>query len=161
MKHITKNRPQMVSITKLYFFFAKETFVCIRVTHRKSEELLHNIRYNRGNTHGFHEFYALFFTRKQTSILTLQLSVLLPCFRQQIKGEQSDEIRHSSLINSKPHEVKSTDMHCILTTNINKCRGEKDEEERIPDLRLGNVFQLPSRRISRRWTRSGTNLVIF
>ena len=31
----------------------------------------------------------------------------------------------------------------------------------MPDLRLGNVFQLPSRRISRRWTRSGTNLVIF
>ena len=31
----------------------------------------------------------------------------------------------------------------------------------MPDLRLGNVFQLPSRRISRRWTRSGTTLVIF
>ena len=32
----------------------------------------------------------------------------------------------------------------------------------MPDLRLGNaVFQLRSRRISRRWTRSGTNLVIF
>ena len=31
----------------------------------------------------------------------------------------------------------------------------------MPDLRLGNVFQLPCRRISRRWTRSGTNLVIF
>ena len=31
----------------------------------------------------------------------------------------------------------------------------------MPDLRLGNVFQLPSRRISRRWTRRGTNLVIF
>ena len=31
----------------------------------------------------------------------------------------------------------------------------------MPDLRLGNVFQLPSRLISRRWTRSGTNLVIF
>ena len=31
----------------------------------------------------------------------------------------------------------------------------------MPDLRLGNVFQLPSRRISRRWTRSGTNHVIF
>ena len=31
----------------------------------------------------------------------------------------------------------------------------------MPDLCLGNVFQLPSRRISRRWTRSGTNLVIF
>ena len=29
------------------------------------------------------------------------------------------------------------------------------------DLRLGNVCQLPSQRISRRWTRSGTNLVIF
>ena len=32
---------------------------------------------------------------------------------------------HSSFISSKLHEVKSTDMHCILTTNINKCRGEK------------------------------------
>ena len=31
----------------------------------------------------------------------------------------------------------------------------------MPDLRLGNVFQLPSRRIFRRWTPSGTNLVIF
>ena len=35
------------------------------------------------------------------------------------------------------------------------------EEEKKPDLRLGNVFQLPSRCISRRWTRSGTNHVIF
>ena len=97
--------------------------------------------YKRSNTHGFYvEFCALFFARKQISILTLQLSALLPCIRQQIKGEKSDEIGHSSLINSKPHEVKSIDMHCILTTNINKCRGEKnDEEERMPDLRLGNV----------------------
>ena len=31
----------------------------------------------------------------------------------------------------------------------------------MPDLRLGNVFQLPSQRISRRWNRSGTNLGIF
>ena len=38
---------------------------------------------------------------------------------------------------------------------------KNDEEGRMPDLRLGNVFQLPSRRISRRWTRSGTTLVIF
>ena len=29
------------------------------------------------------------------------------------------------------------------------------------DLCPSNVFQLPSRCISRRWTRSGTNLVIF
>ena len=144
----------MVSITKLYFFFAKEAFVCICVTHRKSEELLHNIRYNRGNTHGFHEFYALFFTRKQTSILTLQLSVLLPCIRQQIKGEQNDEIRHSSLIISKPHEVKSTNMHCILTTNINKCCGEKTTRRKGCQI----FTSAPARR---RWTQSGTNIVIF
>ena len=31
----------------------------------------------------------------------------------------------------------------------------------MSDLRLGNVFQLSSRRISKKWTRSGTNLVIF
>ena len=40
------------------------------------------------------------------------------------KHEQNDEIRHSSFRSSKPHEVKSTDMRCILTTNINICRGE-------------------------------------
>ena len=31
----------------------------------------------------------------------------------------------------------------------------------MPDLRLGKVFQIPSRCISRTWTRTGTNLVIF
>ena len=31
----------------------------------------------------------------------------------------------------------------------------------MPDLCLGNVFQLPRRRISRRWNRRGTNLVNF
>ena len=31
----------------------------------------------------------------------------------------------------------------------------------MSDLRLGNIFQLPSRPISRRWARSGTNLGIF
>ena len=31
----------------------------------------------------------------------------------------------------------------------------------MPDLCLSNVFQLPSQRIFRRWTPSGTNLVIF
>ena len=31
----------------------------------------------------------------------------------------------------------------------------------MPDLRRGNVFLLPSRRISRSLNRSGTNLVIF
>ena len=38
---------------------------------------------------------------------------------------------------------------------------ETTVKKKITDLRLGNVFQLPSRRISRRWTRSGTNFVIF
>ena len=31
----------------------------------------------------------------------------------------------------------------------------------MPDLRLSNVFQLPRQRISRGWTRRGTNLVNF
>ena len=38
---------------------------------------------------------------------------------------------------------------------------ETTGKKKMTDLSLGNVFQLPSRRISRRWTRSGTNLVIF
>ena len=121
MKHITKNRPQMVSITKLYLILRKKLLFVSVLPIEKAR----SSRITLGITD---EFYALFFAGKQTSILTLQFSVLLLCIRQQIKGEQSDEIRHSFLINSKPHEVKSTDIHCILTTNINinrKCRGEK------------------------------------
>ena len=34
------------------------------------------------------------------------------------------KIRHCSFRSSKPHEVKSTDMRCILTTNTNICREE-------------------------------------
>ena len=45
-----------------------------------------------------------------TSILTLQWSVLLPCIRQQIKGEQSDEIRHSSFISRKPLEASKSHL---------------------------------------------------
>ena len=72
------------------------------------------------------------------------------------------EVKSTDPHELKLHEVKSTDMQCILTTNINKCRGIKaTRRKKMPDLRLGNVFQLPSRRISRRWTRSGTNLVSF
>ena len=40
------------------------------------------------------------------------------------KHEQNDEIRHSSFRGSRPDEIKFTDMRCILTTNINICRGE-------------------------------------
>ena len=54
-------------------------------------------------------------------------------------------------LGSKPHEaacsksrVESIDLHCILTTNINKCRGGggggNDEEEKMPDLRLAKVY---------------------
>ena len=39
--------------------------------------------------------------------------------------------------------------------------GKKDKEEKMPHFHLGNVFQLPSQRISRSWTQSGTNLVNF
>ena len=38
---------------------------------------------------------------------------------------------------------------------------KNDEEKKTPHLRLGNVLQLPSRLIPRRWSRSGTNYVIF
>ena len=53
-------------------------------------------------------------------------------------------------LGNKPHEaacsksrVESTDLHCILTTNINKCRGgrgKNDEEEKMPDRRLAKVY---------------------
>ena len=78
MKYITINRPQMVSITKLYLTLRKKLFfvsVVLPIEKARSHRMtLGPIRYNRGNTNRFHEFYALFFAKKQfkTSILTLQ-----------------------------------------------------------------------------------------
>ena len=62
---------------------------------------------------------------------------------------------------TKPHLVKSTDLHCILNTNINKCRGEKP-------IRRGKTARSSPRQCipattpaqSRRWNQSWTNLVI-
>ena len=76
---------------------------------------------HRGNTDGFHEFQFHDFSR--VTSLKLQF-VPYSCrfiyltFANTSKHEQNDEIRHSSFRSSKPHEVKSTDMRCILTTNI-------------------------------------------
>ena len=53
-------------------------------------------------------------------------------------------------------------MRCILTTNINICRGENTTRRKNCQIfASADVFQLPNRRISRRWTRNGTNVVIF
>ena len=53
-------------------------------------------------------------------------------------------------------------MHCILTTNINICRGENTTRRKNCQIfASADVFQPPNRRISRRWTRNGTNVVIF
>ena len=103
---------------------------------------------NRGNTHGFHEFQFHDFSpsnKFKLQFLPYSCRFTYLTFANTSKHGQNDEIRHSSFRSSKPHEVKFTDMRCILTTNINICRGENTT----------------SRRISRRWTRSGTNLVIF
>ena len=120
MKHIKINRPQMVSITKLYLTLRKKLFfvsVVLPIEKARSHHMTLGI--TEVNTNGFHEFYALFSPRNKfkTSILTSQLK----------------------------------QMSC----------SKNDEEKKTPDLRFGNVFQLPSRRSSRRWSRSGTNLVIF
>ena len=82
---------------------------------------------NRGNTHEFHEFQSHDFS--PSNYLKLQFlpysgRFIYLTFANTNKHEQNDEIRHSSFRSSKPHEVKSTDMRCILTTNINICRGE-------------------------------------
>ena len=60
MKHITINRLQMVSITKLYLTLRKKLlFASVVLPIEKSQESSHDIRYNRGNTNRFHESYAL------------------------------------------------------------------------------------------------------
>ena len=120
---------------------------------------------NRGNTHEFHEFQ--FHDFSPSNYLKLQFlpysgRFIYCTFANTNKHEQNDEIRHSSFRSSKPHEVKSTDMRCILTTNINICQEENaTRRKKCQIFCLGNVFQLPSWCISRRWTLSGTNLVIF
>ena len=99
-------------------------------------------------------------SKLKTSILILQKSVLFvftlgsPTLVKVNKAMKSGTLQltlHSKVARrTKPHVVKSTDLHCILNTNINKCRRENYEEDKMPDPPLGNVFQLPRRRISRR-----------
>ena len=86
---------------------------------------------NRGNTHEFHEFPANSHSTIFHRVTNLKLQFLpysgrfiYLTFANTNKHEQNDEIRHSSFRSSKPHEVKSFDMRCILTTNINICREE-------------------------------------
>ena len=71
----------------------------------------------------------------KTSILILQKSVLFvftlgsPTLVKVNKAMKSGTLQltlHSKVARrTKPHVVKSTDLHCILNTNINKCRREK------------------------------------
>ena len=79
------------------------------------------------------------------------------------KHKQNDEIRHSSFRSSKPpHEVKSTDMRCILTTKINICRGENTTRRKKCQIFASAMYSIcQAWCISRRWTRKGINLVIF
>ena len=59
----------MVLITKLYLTLRKKLFfvsVVLPIEKARSHRMtLGPIRYNRGNTNRFHEFYALFFAKKQ------------------------------------------------------------------------------------------------
>ena len=150
---------------------AKEIIVCIRPIHRKSEGSSHDIRYIKHNTHGFHELYALFFAEETNlnfnSYLTVVHSFTLHSTTNLLKANKAIPALFF-MMSSKPQELKPLDwskIHRYARHSHYKykqtLRGKKDEEEKMPDLRLSNVFQLPCRRISRRWTRRGTNLVIF
>ena len=85
---------------------------------------------NRGNTHEFHEISNSMIFRRVTNLklqfLPYSGRFIYLTFANTNKHEQNIEIRHSSFRSSKLHEVKSTDMRCILTTNINIdiCREE-------------------------------------
>ena len=107
----------MVSLSKLYFTLRKKFIVCIRFTHRKSEEVTEVILTSFTNSNS-----TIF--RRVTNLKLQFLPHVVGSFTLH-KHEQNDEIRHSSFRSSKPHEVKSTDMRCILTTNINICREGK------------------------------------
>ena len=98
----------------------------------------------------------------KTSILILQKSVLFvftlgsPTLVKVNKAMKSGTLQlplHSKVARrTKPHIVKSTDLHCILNTNINKCRRKKLRKDKMPDPPLGNVLQLPCRLSPEGWT---------
>ena len=123
---------------------------------------------NRGNTHGFHEFYARFFAKYQVEklqFLPYSSRFFYLTFANTSKHELSDEIRHSSFTSSMLHEAAWCIIHRYALHSHYRYRHlswrKYDEEEKLPDLCSADVFQLPSRRISRRWTRSGTKVVVF
>ena len=108
----------MVSLSKLYFTLRKKFIACIRVTHRKSEEVILKCFTNSN----FTTFRRV--TNLKLQFLPYSCRFIYLTFANTNKHEQNDEIRYSSLRSSKPHEVKSTDMRCILTTSINIGREE-------------------------------------
>ena len=66
IKHIAENRPQMISISKLYLTLRKKLlFVSVLPIEKARSHRMTLGILNRLNTHGFHEFYALFFAEKQ------------------------------------------------------------------------------------------------
>ena len=83
---------------------------------------------NRGNTHGFHEFYARFFAEQQVKNFNSYLAVVgsftlhSPTLVNANKAMKSGTLLSQVACCTKP--LKSTDMHCILATKINISLGE-------------------------------------
>ena len=101
---------------------------------------------------------------KLNSYLTVagSFTLLSPTLVNANKAMKSGTLLSQVASRTKQHDVESTDMHWILTTNKNICTGENTTRRKnCPIFASADVFQLPSRRISRRWTRSETNVVIF
>ena len=93
----------MVWISKFYLTLQKNFIACIRVTIKKASVSSLGIKILTV----FRNFVTRFFTKKQISQFDscLTVVVFLPCIHQQIKGKQSDKIKHSSFISSKLHEA--------------------------------------------------------
>ena len=82
----------MVSITKLYLILRKKLLFVSVLTIEKARSYPITLGITEVILTGFTSSMHYFSPRNKfkTSILTFEKSILLPCIRQEIKGEESD-----------------------------------------------------------------------
>ena len=115
----------MVSISKLYLKLRKK-LLFVSVLPIEKVRSRHMTLGREVIFTGYYEFCAIF--RRDTNLKLQFLPYSSPFFYLAFDNKLKASKANPALFfkSSKPHdEVKSTDMHCIRTTNLNKCRGKK------------------------------------
>ena len=147
----------MVSITKLYLILRKKLLFVSVLPIEKARSYRITLGITEVILTGFTSSMHYFSPGNKLHFLPYSCRFFYLAFDNKLKANKAMNSGSQQAAQSK---IQRYALHSQYKYKQMSWR-KNDEEERMPDNRLGKVFQLPSRRTSRRWTRTGTNLVIF